>query len=738
MAIEMNFEEFDSMINNIIGGICFLEYENNKLTPIFVNDGFYRMLGYSKSKGQKYMKNIRRNVIPEDLPILEQAIEDVLKDDGSVDVEFRTVTADGGLRWIHVRGNLYSREGTKYTIVTMVQDITEKKSIDEELHQQAERLNILFESQDERIVDYNAKSDVLVVRTSGRYESTGELIIDKYIENAVSDRVFNEDRANYIQVWERLLKSPGHAAIEFRTNIYDEDYLWYQVNLTSLLGTEGYVTRVVGRLVNIHDKKMEEMNLKLRAKRDALTRLHEEDAAAKLIQIELMEEIEKDTLNALMILDLDNFKRVYDVFGQAQCDRILADVGVYLDESVKGSDVVGRIDIDRFVIYVKNIQGFSDAQKLASEIVKKINFTLPGDGVEIHVTCSVGVAMFPYHGVTYDELYEKANRAITRVKASGKYGYRIYDAASTMAYHALRKNNNIAYDPEKGMHLNWNIEDMVMQILFEDKVMEDALHMAIELIAVHYGFHRGFIVSNEKGSLPLSKQVNFSRHGYEMGTESKEHFEVRRVVYEFLYESFKNCSVIHEYDVVVDELRYYFQSEGIKSLLYYPITANGEFLGAIIFENHEDIQLEFEDSVMEEIRSLFRILEAHVLQIGLMDRLQDFATQIEMMDSLDSYVYIVNVDTYELSFVNRKALMQLPDVKVGDLCYKAFQHRDTPCESCLFSKISREETHARHTEEMFNYSLRCWCRCSASWLVTKAENALGMLNFIDISEYFIG
>lgn len=738
MAIEMNFEEFDSMINNIIAGICFLEYENNKLTPIFVNDGFFRMLGYSKSKGQKYMKNIRRNVIPDDIPIFEQAIEDILKDDGSVDVEFRTVTADGSLRWLHVRGNLYSREGTKYTIVTMVQDITEKKNIDEELYQQAERLNILFESQDERIVDYNAKSDVLVVRSSGRYETTGELIINKYMEKAVSDRVYEEDRANYIEVWKRLLKSPGSNTIEFRTNIYDEDYLWYQLNLTSLLGAEGYVTRVVGRQVNIHEKKMEEMNLQLRAKRDALTRLHEEDAAVKLIQIDLMEEMENDTLNALMILDLDNFKRIFDVFGQAQCDKILADVGLYLDESVKGSDVVGRIDVDRFVIYVKNIQSFSDVQKLASDIVKKINFTLPGGDGEIHVTCSVGVAMFPYHGITYDELYKKANRAITRVKVSGKCGYRIYDAASTMAYHALRKHNNIAYDPEKGMHLNWNIEDMVMQILFEDKVMEDALHMAIEMMTVHYGFDRGFIVGNEKGSLPLSKQVNFSRHGYEMGTESKEHYEVRRVVYEVLYESFKNCSVIHEYDMVVDELRYYFQSEGIKSLLYYPITANGEFLGAIIFENHVDIQLEFEDPVMEELRSLFRILEAHVLQIGLMDRLQDFATQIEMMDNMDSYVYIVNKDTYELSFVNKKILMQTPDVKIGDICYKSIQHRDTPCENCPFNRMSRQDSHARCTEEMFNYSLRSWCRCSASWLDMKTENTLGMLNCIDISEYFIG
>ena len=87
MAIEeMNVENFGSMINNIIAGICFFEYENKELTPVFANDGFFRMLGYSKASGMQYLKNARMSIIPDDIPIFEQAIKDVLKDDGSVEV----------------------------------------------------------------------------------------------------------------------------------------------------------------------------------------------------------------------------------------------------------------------------------------------------------------------------------------------------------------------------------------------------------------------------------------------------------------------------------------------------------------------------------------------------------------------------------------------------------------------------------------------------------------------------
>ena len=749
MAIEeMNVENFGSMINNIIAGICFFEYENKELTPIFVNDGFFRMLGYSRMRGMQYLKNVRMSIIPEDLPVFEQGIADVLKDDGSIEIEFRTVTADGGLRWLQVRGNLYAREGSKYIIVCIVQDITEKKNVEEELHQQAERLHILLESEGERIIDYNAKTDVLIIKNSGEYTSTGDIIVNRYTqlfdepyffgEDIDDNTIFGEDMESYRAIWNGLLRSPKHDSIEVRTKKFDDDYTWYQMNLTSLLGAEGYVTRIVGRMINIHEKKLQELDLQLRAQRDAQTNLNEKDAAIQLIENALREENTSSVLSALMIVELDNIQEVNELLGQAQCGKILMETGIQLNGVAKGNDVIGRIEENRFILYIRILDVLSDVDKIAADLVDNLHFQLSYQGKEIQVNSRIGIAVFPYHGITYEELYEKANRAIIRVSTRGRSGYRLYDAAVTTAYHALRKNKNIAYDPEKGMELGWNTEDMVMNILFEGKVMEAALQSAIELITVHYKFHRGYICGNEKGSLPLSTQVQFSVHGYEVKDEKKEHYELRRVVYEVLYDSFKNCSVIHEYDVPVEELRYYLQSEGIKSMLYYPITSNGAFLGAIIFENHEDVQLELEKHVMEELLSLFRILEAHVLQIGLMDRLHDFATQIAMLDNLDSYAYIINTNTYEIGFVNKKVLMQTPDVKIGDICYKAIQHRDAPCEECIFRQMNKQDPHARCTEEMFNYSLRCWCRCSASWMENREENTLGLVNAIDISEYFIG
>ena len=732
MAIDLSIENFGSMIDNIIAGICFFEYEDGEMKPIFVNEGFFRMLGYSRVEGMKYLERVELSIIPDDLPTYRQAIRDVLKDDGVVDTEFRTVTGSGNLRWLHVRGNLYAREGRKYTIVSVIEDITERKSVEEELQRQAERLHILSQAEGEKIIDYNAKTDVMIIRPNDEYGMAQDEIHSSSMQRFNAAMIYKEDVAYYKAVLESLLKSPKHDTIEFRIKRFDEDYTWYQANLTSLLGAEGYVTRIVGRMINIDDRKKKEMELLLRAEKDALTGIYNQGATEQLIH-NAIEDGNENSLSAMMIIDLDNFKEANDLLGHANGDQLLEKTAGILKEMFKGGDVIGRIGGDEFLVYMRNLESISDADEMAGNIVKQVRYDLDFEGQPIHVTCSVGVAVYPYHGKNYEELFEKADRAVYTVKANGKDGYRVYHAASTTVYHANRK---VGYDMTKTIDYDRHIEDQVMQILFEDKMLESALRSSLELMTAKYQFHRGYICGND--SLPISRTIQFTVKKYATGKEAEEHYELKRMVNEILYSFFPGVAMIHDYDLTAEEMREYFRAEGIKSMLYYPLTSQGEFQGAIVFENHEDVQMELSKSEMEEVRSLFRLMEAHILQIGLMDRLQNFVAQVAIFDNMDSFVYVINPDNYEISFINKKVLSDSPNVKIGDICYKALQNRDTPCENCILRNLDKKDPHCRCTEEMFNYSLRSWTRSSASWLECREENGLALINSFDISEYFMG
>ena len=375
MAIDLSFENFSSMIDNVIAGICFFEYAEGEMTPLYVNDGFFRMLGYSRVQGMRYLEKIERSIIPEDIPTYKQAIRDVLKDDGVVNTEFRTVTGSGGLRWLHVRGNLYSREGKKYTIVTIIEDVTERKNVEEELQRQAERLHILSEAEGEKIIDYNARTDVMIIRSNDEYGMAKDEIHSRYMARFDASTIYKEDVAYYKAVLESLLKSPKHDTIEFRIKRFDDDFTWYQANLTSLLGAEGYVTRIVGRMININDRKLKEMELLLRAEKDALTGIYNQGATEQLIH-SAIEDSNDNTLSALMIVDLDNFKEANDLLGHANGDQLLEKTAESLKEMFKGGDVIGRIGGDEFLVYMRNLTTISDADEMAGNIVKKVNYEL--------------------------------------------------------------------------------------------------------------------------------------------------------------------------------------------------------------------------------------------------------------------------------------------------------------------------------------------------------------------------
>ncbi|MBP5298561.1 MAG: PAS domain-containing protein, partial [Lachnospiraceae bacterium] len=138
-------ENIVSYIENLITGVCAFELKEGSynLTCVYANEGLSRMLGYSQKDIDKYVKNIRYCILPEDIPVFDQGIRECLKADGAVNTEFRTITGKGELRWLYTRSNLYSKVGDTYTIIATVIDVTEKKTGDEELRAQAARMHLI-------------------------------------------------------------------------------------------------------------------------------------------------------------------------------------------------------------------------------------------------------------------------------------------------------------------------------------------------------------------------------------------------------------------------------------------------------------------------------------------------------------------------------------------------------------------------------------------------------------------
>ncbi|HEY5762684.1 MAG TPA: EAL domain-containing protein [Rhodocyclaceae bacterium] len=136
---------------------------------------------------------------------------------------------------------------------------------------------------------------------------------------------------------------------------------------------------------------------------------------------------------AVLFIDIDNFKYVNDTFGHDLGDKLLVTVAERLVRSVRANDAVVRFGGDEFVVLLDQSGGPEQAMKLGEKIGKAITERMSIDGNDFFVTCSIGVAVAPEHGVVLDELLTRADVAMYVAKAAGKNGVRLWEADATAA-----------------------------------------------------------------------------------------------------------------------------------------------------------------------------------------------------------------------------------------------------------------------------------------------------------------
>lgn len=443
--MDTDFDErmLKSVVDNIIGGILVFEIEDDKINPLYINEGFYRMLGYTKKEMNIIMRNLKANIITEDIPIVEQGIQDILDDNGSVEIEFRTVTMDGGIRWIQLRANLYARSGNKATIVAIILDATERKNVEEELMIQSERYNLLYEYENEHIFDYNAKTDVLTVKMSSKSNISKDIILKDYfskLKNGVFDVIHADDFSWFMEVQKEALKYVRHDRTDIRMKPFKEmeSFEWFRISFTSIMGPEGYITRIVGRITNINETKLKEIELKTKAEKDSLTGIYNKGATRQLIEQAIKTHARDGSICALFVVDLDNFKEVNDKLGHAYGDEVLKDAAWKLSDNFKGADVVGRIGGDEFLVFMRDIIRADNAKTMAGRIVKALRGQYVNGDKCVAISSSIGIALYPMQADSYTELFEKADNALYAAKAKGKDTFEIYDPDIKVSYHSNR------------------------------------------------------------------------------------------------------------------------------------------------------------------------------------------------------------------------------------------------------------------------------------------------------------
>ncbi len=262
--------------------------------------------------------------------------------------------------------------------------------------------------------------------------------------------------------------------------------------------------------------------------RDALTGLLNKRAITQLAE-QKIQYAGKDKFRFL-ILDVDNFKTINDTYGHMFGDEAIVKVANIVKKMVGDHGVVGRIGGDELFAILENVDDEKSLRNVLKAIRENVAYAYVGSQNNIHVTCSMGCVEYPTDGISYKELFQKADYSLYLAKEKGKNRYIIYNPAKHGEISCKFLNPNLlSMDNVYAGCNNTNIFSEMIQLLFEKKKAGIAEVLSklgelyqFEKINVYYGkelrlaMHWGTTYSEDKDAkylLEQGYQKNFSANG---------------------------------------------------------------------------------------------------------------------------------------------------------------------------------------------------------------------------------
>ena len=216
----------------------------------------------------------------------------------------------------------------------------------------------------------------------------------------------------------------GQRMRDFECRFLHKSGRTVHLSWSAVLSQDHGVIVSVGR--DVSERKQAEQRIRYLATHDGLTDLPNRNLIQDRIQQVITHARRTDRLLALLFLDLDRFKVINDGYGHPFGDLVLKAAADRLVSLVREGDTVARQGGDEFLILLTDLRKADDAYLVAQKLVENLGRPLVVQGREIHLTGSIGVAVFPQDGASADALIGNADVAMYRAKHLGRNTYQFF------------------------------------------------------------------------------------------------------------------------------------------------------------------------------------------------------------------------------------------------------------------------------------------------------------------------
>jgi diguanylate cyclase (GGDEF)-like protein/PAS domain S-box-containing protein len=399
---------------------------------VFINTSAIAYAGYSAD--EMIGQGADMIVHLDDKELVKMKSRDMLAGRSNQAFEFRMVTKQKEVRRISQTVTPIQYQG-KPAILGNALDVTELKVAEDALRESEQRLHDIIDflpdatyaiDRERKVIAWNrAIEEMTGIKASdmvgkGDYEYT--LPFYGMRRPVLIDLVFLSDKE--IKEKYSYVKKEGDALIaeaDVPLRGGNPRALWGIAR--PLYDSRGSVVGAIESIRDVSERKQMEETVKWLAFHDGLTGLPNRRLFSDRLTMALAHVRRNRKKLSVMILDLDKFKQINDTLGHPVGDRLLRAVGERLMKILRTEDTVARIGGDEFMLLLPEISRAEDVILIAERILGAFTEPFNVDGYELHVTTSIGFAIYPENGEDGDALIKNADMAMYTAKEQGRNRY---------------------------------------------------------------------------------------------------------------------------------------------------------------------------------------------------------------------------------------------------------------------------------------------------------------------------
>lgn len=393
---------------------------------IEANDMFFSITGFAR---EDLIGNTTINLgLWKDLEERKKFIKLLRKNKCCENYEMELKKKDGTIFIGLTSSRVVEFNGEKYAL-NLIRDITDRKTIEkiikrneEKFKLASDKINVLSQAIEQ------SPASIVITDLTGRIEYvnkkfteiTGyskEEAIEKNPRMLKSDYHSKED---YEKLWRSVLNGQEWRG-EFQNKKKDGEFYWESAIISPIFNSEGEIEKIIAVKEDISERKRLENALKKQARTDGLTGLSNRRYFVEAVENELIRNKRYPKECAFLMLDIDHFKMVNDNFGHAIGDIALKKIADVFIETVRKTDILGRIGGEEFGILLVETN-FENAIEIAERLrINVENIKLFDDkGVQVNLTISIGITKYTRERNSIEELMISSDRALYKAKNEGR------------------------------------------------------------------------------------------------------------------------------------------------------------------------------------------------------------------------------------------------------------------------------------------------------------------------------